>query len=479
VKLYWRIVLPFALGLVLVTVTGTLLGSYLLGWDADRRLEAHLGSVAQRIAEAGFALNRPLLERLKVAADAEVLVVGADGEILAGTFGEREGRQAARIVAHAAGRIASADAPPSLETVSVGGQAYKFLWVPVVLDGTPSRTLAFFAPLAPIEADRMRMARTLALVALGGLVLMFVWGHVTTRSISRPIGQLVASTRAVADGDFQHRTARSRIPELHALSEAFDQMVTTIRQSEARLVRSERLSAMGRIAATVAHEVRNPLAAIRMLAQLLQRSHAEGTQPAEACRHIVTEIDRLEMLVKGLLDATHTGPLRRRPVQVATLLQEIAALTDEQLRHRRIILGVQFEPHLPEISADSDRLKQVILNLVQNAADAMPHGGPLSVTARRAARTGDAATGIEMVVADAGTGLSGDARTQAFEPFFSTKPDGAGLGLPLCRRIVEEHGGRITLANRPDGGAVATVWLPASPADRLPVGETNGAHLSR
>ena len=459
-SLYWRIVLPFGVGLALIIGVGTLISSSLIGRDAGRRLAVRLGTVAQRISQAGFALNRPLLDQLKAAVEAEVVVSGPGGEVIAATFGEAEAKEAARLATALADRASTSSAPTPLETATVGLKDYKVLAVPISASGGSPQTLALFAPLAPIEAGRAEVTRTLTLISLGGLVLMFLWGHLITRSITRPIGRLVSSTQAVAGGDLQHQAERPTIPELLTLSDAFNRMVVKIRESEERLVRTERLATTGRIAATVAHEVRNPLTAIRMLAQFVGRSHPTGTPGADACKNIIAEIDRLEMLVRGLLEATRTRPLQLTPVQVGRIIQEIATLTETQFRHRRIELAVTPDPDLPQVLADRDSLKQVLLNLVLNGADAMPDGGPLTITARRGASPDGTAEGIELAVADAGAGLSPEAQRQAFEPFFTTKPEGAGLGLTVCRRIIEGHGGRITVANLPEGGAVARVWLP-------------------
>jgi signal transduction histidine kinase len=468
VKLYWRIVLPFTAGLVLVVLVGGWIATYLIGREADRRLETQLETVAHRILEGGFELNRPLLDRLKVAVGADVLVTGSSLDTaLTTTLDDQLVTEAA---AHAVleGRGQSAS---RLRTARIAGQRYAVLAVSG--PGPSPQTLAFFYPLARLEADRARVERTLALVATCGLALMFVWGHLITRNITGSIRQLVRSTRIVAGGDLDHRTSRPRIPELAALAEAFDHMVGKIRESEARLVRSERLAAMGQIVATVAHEVRNPLAAIRMLAQVLARYHAEATQPGEACRKIVAEIDRLEMLVTGLLDATHARPLRRESVDLAALLEEIAGLTKEQFAHRGIAVELAVPQALPCVSGDHGALKQLVLNLILNAADAMPAGGRVRITARPEGASG-MPSGLGLVIEDGGTGLSGRAQELAFEAFFSTKPEGAGLGLAVCRRIVEEHGGRIQLANRAEGGAIATVWLPTS-HDESPAATTREA----
>lgn len=453
-RLYWRIVVPFAVGLLLVIGLSTVIATHLLGRDADHRLEAHLGTVADRIAAAGFDLNPELLERLKVVANADVVVAGPGGTVVAATLPEPQATAAARVawtVAHQPGS--------GLVTARVGDTDYKVVSVPVGAAAVSAQTLALFAPLEPLRATRAYITRTLAVIAVAGLALMLCWGHLVTRSITRPIDALVGRTRTVGDGDLSHRPEPSGIPEFRALGVAFDDMVAKIRHSETRLVRSERLAAMGHLTATIAHEVRNPLAAIRMLAQILSRYHARDTRPGEACVKIVAEIDRLGLLVQGLLEATHDRPFRPKVVDAGGLLTEVRAFMGEPLKHRHVEVELDIESTPILVTADPDALKQVVLNLLLNAADAMPVGGTVTLGVRHAAGN-DGIKGVEVAVTDEGHGFTADVEAQAYEPFFSTKPQGTGLGLPLCRRIVAEHGGRITLANRPGRGAVATVFLP-------------------
>ena len=459
-SMYWRVVVPFALGLILVIGSGTLISNYLLAREADRRLAHHLSAVAQRISRAGFVLNRALLEQLKAAVDADVVVAGTQDEIVASTFDDSDAQQAGQI-ARRFSRNAPDDAssPLQLETVRIGDREYGVLAVPLIAGHESPQLLGFFAPLAPIRAGRTQATKTLTVVSLAGLGLMFVWGHLVTRSISRPISRLVASTNAVATGDYRHRAERPPVPELSALSDSFNAMVVRIRESEERLVRSERLATTGKIAAMVAHEVRNPLSAIRLLAQFVGRSHPLGTPESEACQKILSEIDRLEMLVKGLLESTNAQPLQLTSVRVDDILREMADLTRAQLEHRGVRIAVESDS-FPDVQADRDRLKQVILNLILNGADAMPNGGGLTVRLQQVNST-DGRPGQEITIIDSGTGVSESARQHMFEPFFTTKPEGAGLGLTVSRRIVEEHDGTLTLANRPEGGAIARVWLPA------------------
>lgn len=454
--LYWRIVLPFVLGVALVGGAATAVSTHLLGRDAETRLDHHLRQVAASMATSGFALNQPILDRLKVAVGADVLVLAGDRGVTSATLPPASAEQAAAALTAVMRRSPALDMPV-IDTLEIQGRRYRAIVQTIAAAEAPS-VLALLAPLEAVDAARAQIARTLVLVSLGGLVFMLLWGHLLTRALTRALGRLVESTRAVAGGDRRRRADDFAIAEFRTLAASFDDMVERIRESETRLVRSERLAATGQIVATVAHEVRNPLAAMRMLTQLLARYHAAGTQPGEACRNILAEIDRLEMLVTGLLDATHGRALAREPVSLASVLEEIAGLMTPQLRHRHVDLRIDVDPTLPPITGDARALKQALLNLVLNAADAMPDGGAVRVTARG---TGDGQpAGTAVLVEDEGRGLHGEAGERAFEPFFSTKPEGAGLGLAACRRIVREHGGWITLANRADRGAVATVWLP-------------------
>jgi signal transduction histidine kinase len=450
-RLYWRIVLPFAVGLVVIMGAAAATATYLLSRQAEQRLAQHLEVVAERLAAAGFELNQPLVERIKLAVGAEVVVLSGD-RIAVATLPAAAVPDALRALG-----TPPSGAPERLGRV--GGRRYMIVARPLP-DQLPG-TLALLAPLAPLEADRAGIARTLGLVSLAGLVLMLAVGHLITRSLTRPIGQLVDSTQAVAGGRLDVRTPRGDVRELSTLAAAFDDMVTKIRESEERLRRTERLAATGQIVATVAHEVRNPLAAIRMMTQLLAPHHAEGTQAHEACRKILTEIDRLDLLVTGLLGATQPhAPRAWQPIHLGRLTRDVLSVIGAQLAHRGIQVEVDAPPDLPSVRADADGLKQVVWNLVLNAADVMPGGGPLRIEARPSAR--GPIPGVELSVTDGGSGVPGDAGRRVFEPFFSTKPEGVGLGLALCERVIAEHEGSISLENRAGGGAVARIWLPST-----------------
>jgi signal transduction histidine kinase len=204
------------------------------------------------------------------------------------------------------------------------------------------------------------------------------------------------------------------------------------------LRRAEHLAALGRLLAGVAHEVRNPLAAIRSTVQLWERLPADARTP-ESLAAVVGSVDRLNELVGRLLLFARAGHEDRRPVD----LNAVAAEVLELVRARAEVQGVAVEsdlaPGLPTVSGAAQAVNRAVLNLVTNALQAMPGGGRLTCRTRLAAGR------VELAVSDTGPGVSADARDRVFEPFFTTRPDGTGLGLALCREVARQHGGDVTL----------------------------------
>jgi signal transduction histidine kinase len=226
------------------------------------------------------------------------------------------------------------------------------------------------------------------------------------------------------------------------------------------LRKAEHLAALGRMLAGVAHEVRNPLAAIRSTVQLWERLPAEARTP-ESLAAVVGAVDRLNELVGTLLLFARAGHEERRPVG----LNAITAETLELVRARADAQGVRIEsdlaPDLPAMSGARQAISQVVLNLVANALQAMPGGGELTC------RTSAAGGRVELAVSDTGPGVPAGVRDRVFEPFSTTRPEGTGLGLALCREVARQHGGDVTLD--PHGpGATFRLTLPAATAGGEP-----------
>jgi len=227
--------------------------------------------------------------------------------------------------------------------------------------------------------------------------------------------------------------------------------------------RQERMAAVGQMAAGLAHEIRNPLVSIRTFTQLLPERYEDEEFRNGFLDLTLSEIDRISSLVGELLsyaraDAAGPGAVS---VDVPDALERTCMLLRSQARSARVTLELEMEPSIPEAAIDEDRLRQVVLNLVVNAIQASTGRGRVVVSA-----SAHGADGICIEVRDDGPGMPADVARRVFEPFFTTRAEGTGLGLALARRIVGEHGGRIELETTPGLGTRFSVYLPAAGSAR-------------
>ncbi len=221
------------------------------------------------------------------------------------------------------------------------------------------------------------------------------------------------------------------------------------------LRRSERLAALGKLIAGVAHEVRNPLAGIRGITQLWRRGLGLGN---EGFDHLIDEVDRLEGIVSRLLQFSRADAQDLAPGDLNTVAAEAARLAEDRAREQEIRVELDLEPDLPPVQMAPPALVQVLRNLTTNALQVMPRGGVL----RLATRLDRACGTVAASVADDGPGLSDEVLSHLFEPFFTTKAEGTGLGLAIAREIALAHRGELCAENRPGGGAVFTLTLPVT-----------------
>jgi signal transduction histidine kinase len=240
--------------------------------------------------------------------------------------------------------------------------------------------------------------------------------------------------------------------------------VEAISAARARLVQTEKLAALGQLATAIAHEVRNPLAVIRSAAQgLSETAPPDDAESHRACSFITAEIDRLSNVITSLLAFARPPQLAPRAVDVVTLFDRALLLAGDELTGTGLRIRRDEARDLPPVRADPDLVCQVLLGLLANAAEVVPAGGEVALEARPAADE------VELAVADSGPGVAPELRERVFEPFFTTRPRGTGLGLAVARQIVEAHGGRIAVGERPGGGARFVIRLPSA---REPVSDT-------
>ena len=244
--------------------------------------------------------------------------------------------------------------------------------------------------------------------------------------------------------------------------------VSRLHQLESEVRRGETLAAAGQIAIGLAHEIRNPLGAIRGAVQLMRRELGDDARLGEYTDVLLKEVDRVNRILEMLLDISRPVTLRPVPLNVHQLLERVALLSEEMASRRRVQIVRRYDPSLPPILADEDRILQVFHNLVRNAIEAMADGGRLTLVTRPSMNPlftkVDLGHGqrsmAEIQVIDEGQGIPEATRDRLFTPFFTTKDKGLGLGLALCHRIIEEHHGGIHITSEPSRGTVVSCFLP-------------------
>ncbi|MFP4030544.1 MAG: sensor histidine kinase [Desulfococcaceae bacterium] len=223
-----------------------------------------------------------------------------------------------------------------------------------------------------------------------------------------------------------------------------------------QLARAEKLSALGEMVAGISHEIRNPLGIIRSSAELLKK-RAQKTDPDNAIPDvIVEEANRLNHIITDFLDYARPKSPRTAPCQVDEILEKNITYLAPQLESQGYVLRKQYNGNIPPIQADADMMYQVFLNLLINAMQAMPDGGEITVAVE------PAEDGVSVIIKDKGEGVPQESLEKIWDPFFTTKETGTGLGLGIVKNIVEAHGGKIRIENRPIYGAQVVIDLPAN-----------------
>jgi signal transduction histidine kinase len=324
------------------------------------------------------------------------------------------------------------------------------------------------------NAARERELRSIwALAVLAALTLavgIVVSLHV--RRLLAPLARVTERARSVARGDLEARPVEPSDDEIGQLEGAFEKMVSGLSRAQALALSNERLAAIGKMAAHVTHEIRNPLSAMGLNVELLEEEIAQSSGPGDSAEvknllaAIQREVQRLEHLSEEYLRVARLPEPRMEADDVATAVREIVAFARPEIEQARCTVAIHVEPDLRPALFDEAQLRQALLNLLRNAREAMPEGGPIEVRVE--------AGGMSVIidVDDRGGGIPEPIRARVFDPFFSTKGEGTGLGLAITRHIVEAHGGNVTCERREGGGTRFRIALPIAPAKstRLPAG---------
>jgi len=240
-------------------------------------------------------------------------------------------------------------------------------------------------------------------------------------------------------------------------------------EKETQLHRADRLSALGQLSAGLAHEIRNPLGAIKGAVEILQEDFPTGHPKAEFYAILLKEVERLNDVLTNFLSFARPVMPHLAPLDVRTVLTALEGLTSGQARAHRVQIFTSFHQGPSRVMADETLLKQAFLNIMLNAVEAMPAGGDLAISTRLspASATGDRPEWVEVVFDDTGPGIREEDLGRIFDPFFTTKKDGTGLGLAITHRIIENHHGTIRVTSQRDKGTTFVVTLPLEGAIRV------------
>ncbi len=449
-RLHHRIVIPFIL-IALATTAAAAWVALATSADALRvRVQAQLMSAASVAARPDFALNPAIVQSMRQVLGADIVATGPGGEILASSLPESRAPLAAAVArAVAATPISIRD--PIVVDVECGAPC---LVVYKAFDDRPEAGVALIADTSELVSTTRSVARTILVAAAVSIFVMVLVSQAVVRRVTLPLDRLVRFTREV-----QPETSQARAPvgedEIGALAEAFNGMLDRLSRSQAALVRSEKLGLAGLFAARVAHDIRNPMSAIKMQTQLVKARHRGDADTTATLDAVLSDINQVESVIKDLLEVARPGELIRVEAHVNTVVQDALQQLAAQFTHRRIVVATTLASDLPALRLDTSRMKQALLNVLVNASEALPTGGQIAVSTGRTPPGG-----IAIGICDDGVGVEAAVLDRVFDPFVSTKPDGVGLGLVNAKAIVERHGGTIQLTPRQPRGVCVTITLP-------------------
>jgi len=410
-------------------------------------------------------------------------------------------------------------------------------YAPLWVQGKTACGIQMDLAIGDVMTQLLKSQRIILLsIILDAVILVAFGSFLLSRVLVKPLRGLVELTQKISEGDFNEKIEGSSTNEIGQLIASFNRMIERLKanreeledyvrsletankqlkQAQEELIRTEKLASIGRFAAGVAHEVGNPLGAILGYTSMLEKGQIETGESKDYLQRIEKEVQRINRIVRELLDFSRPSRGEIRDVEVNKVLENTLSLLSYQKSFKNVETHLDLHPDLPRVSADESQLSQVFLNVILNAVDAMPNGGVLRIQTephvvedafadqfqRRFAprrrddpvesdyfrvRKPDPLSAIlakfsrgdrlvKIRISDTGTGIKKEDLERIFDPFFTTKPPdkGTGLGLSICLRIVESVGGVIRVESEVGQGATFEIYLPgapaASPMDAVPL----------
>lgn len=320
------------------------------------------------------------------------------------------------------------------------------------------------ARIAEVKSNSLSQAKRLRIIAASGMLLAFLLGlvivFVLVYHILGPVRQLAHEANREGVLVKSPNEVQSLSRSVRGLIEEFDQTHSELEKSRETLVQAEKLALVGKLAAGVAHSIRNPLTSVNMRLFSLKRAlNLEGTQK-EDFDVISEEIRHIDTIVQNFLEFSRRPRLRIQKVSPSDVVDMTLQLLQHRLKSYDVEVRVERTAPLPEINVDPEQLKEVLVNLVVNACEAMEGGGSIVIVEEMLQITKTGNKWVKIDIKDNGPGIPVGIREKIMEPFFTTKDEGTGLGLSIAVRILEEHGGELLLSTKEGAGTTVTVTLP-------------------
>jgi two-component system NtrC family sensor kinase len=344
---------------------------------------------------------------------------------------------------------------------------------------------------APYVDLRNKVVYSFFAIGVVGVVIVLLLSFFITTGIIRPLREMVWATRQIAEGDLSVEIPITSKDEIGQLAESYNHMLARLKQArqeledygrtleekveqrshqlkkiQTQLMQSEKLTSLGRLASGVAHEINGPLTGILTFSHQMMRKLKDNPDLQRELELIVKEATRASSVVRGLLDFSRETKPQKRPCTLNDLIDHTLSLVEGQPVLRDIKIFKNLDPQVPMVLLDANQIQQVFINIILNAADAMPNGGTITIATQ--ASPGDSY--VQVLFADTGVGIPEKNLHRIFDPFFTTKGDkrGTGLGLAVSYGIIERHHGQIEVQSEEGKGTTFTVKLPLQASEEVP-----------
>jgi signal transduction histidine kinase len=339
--------------------------------------------------------------------------------------------------------------------------------VPIFVRGSPKRwgSIKIGLSLEEMRAEILKTRLMLIFIGCGGLLIGAFGAVLLARRITGPLKKLVEGTVKISKEDFSQKIDITSQDEIGNLAQSFNDMSRKLLLARERmetasnkLIQAEKLASIGRISAGIAHEIRNALTSVKLNIQKLVQSDRLDETEKEHLSISQEGIGQMEKFVKELLDFTRVSELNLARFSLGQILDESIKTLADTLELKKVVLEKSYEEGLPQVLVDADKLKQVFLNILRNAYEAVEEKGKINIFLSLLKE--QEGSKIRVFISDNGSGIPEENRETVFEPFYTTKASGIGLGLPIARKIIEQHRGTIRVKKNAAQGTSFEILIP-------------------